>query len=332
MTTDLANDRAPTGHGRNASSPWHMPFAAWREVAVRTYKEASADNVGLIAAGVAFYGFLALLPLLGATVLTYGLVAEPQTVLRHMQAMTAMLPAEIAKLIGEQLLGVVKTSGGKKGLGLLIALGVALFGARNAAGAIVTALNIAYEEEEKRGFIKVNALALAMTAGAVVALVLALLAVASLATLETLLLGTSPLAIALGKVLTYVLLALVASGAAATLYRYGPSRDKAQWTWLTPGSVLFALAWVILTLGFGFYVANFGNYGATYGSLSAVVVLLTWLYLSGYALLFGAELNSELEHQTAHDTTDGAERPVGVRGAWAADHVAQGTGANSAEQ
>jgi membrane protein len=314
-----------THKGRDALSPWRMPVAAWIEIAVRTYKEASADNVGLISAGVAFYAFLALLPLLGATVLTYGLVAEPQTVLRHMKSMTTMLPADIANLIGEQLLSVVRTSGGKKGLGLLVALGVALFGARNAAGAIITALNIAYEEEEKRGFIKVNLLALAMTAGAVVALVLALLAIASLAALETLLLGSSPLAIAFGKVITYVLLALVASGAAATLYRYGPSRDKARWRWLTPGSALFALAWVILTLGFGFYVANFGNYGATYGSLSAVVVLLTWLYLSGYALLFGAELNSELEHQTARDTTDGPERPLGARGAWAADHVAQGT-------
>jgi membrane protein len=325
--THEASDR-----GRDAPSPWRMPLAAWKDVAFRTYKEASADNVGLIAAGVAFYGFLALVPLLGATVLTYGLVAEPRAVLRYMQAMTTMLPADVARVIGDQLINVVETSGGKKGLGLLVALAVALFGARNAAGAIVTALNIAYEEEEKRGFIKVNLLALTMTLGAVLAAVLAMVAIASLATLEKLLLGSSPVMIALGKIIPYALLALAASGAAATLYRYGPSRDKAQWTWLTPGSVLFALAWVILTLGFGFYVANFGNYGATYGSLSAIVVLLTWLYLSSYALLFGAELNSELEHQTKRDTTDGPERPLGARGAWAADHVAPGTAANSPKQ
>jgi membrane protein len=323
----MTSDADDLGHA--ALSPWRMPLAAWKEVGVRTYKESSADNVGLVSAGVAFYGFLALLPLLGATVLTYGMVAEPQTVLRHMQSMTTMLPTEVAKLIGEQLLSVVQTSGGKKGLGLLAALAVALFGARNAAGAIITALNIAYEEEEKRGFLKVNALALTMTAVAVVAFVIALIAMASLAALEHLLLGSSAIAIAAGKLLSYLLLAVVAAGSAATLYRYGPSRDRARWTWLTPGSAFFALAWMVLTLGFGFYVANFGNYGATYGSLSAVVVLLTWLYLSSYALLFGAELNSELEHQTTCDTTRGPERPMGARGAWAADHVAEGTEADS---
>jgi membrane protein len=128
------------------------------------------------------------------------------------------------------------------------------------------------------------------------------------------------------KVLTYALLAGVAAAAAATLYRYGPSREKARWAWLTPGSIFFAAVWMLLTLGFGFYVNNFGSYGATYGSLSAVVVLLTWLYLSAYVLLFGAELNSEIEHQTARDTTaEGGEKPLGQRGAWSADHVAEGT-------
>jgi len=125
-------------------------------------------------------------------------------------------------------------------------------------------------------------------------------------------------------VLSYVLLLAAAAAAIATLYRYGPSRDNAKWTWITPGSVFAAIAWLALTLGFGFYVANFGNYDKTYGSLGAVVVLLTWLYLSSYVLLFGAELNSELEHQTAQDTTAGADKPLGARGAWSADHVASG--------
>lgn len=314
----------PLERGRGSSSPWRMPVVAWREVAVRTYKEASADNVGLVAAGVAFYGFLALFPLLGATVLAYGLIAEPATVVRHMHKLTAMLPADVAKIIAEQLLGVVQTSAGKKGIALISALALAVFGARNAAGAIVTALNIAYEEEEKRGFLKTNLLALAITLSAVVVLVIALLAAAILGYLDELMPRASVIVIALGKVLSYVLLALAAAGAAATLYRYGPSRDKAQWIWLTPGSLLFAISWVILTLAFGYYIARFGSYGATYGSLSAVVVLLTWLYLSSYALLFGGELNSELEHQTARDTTKGPERPLGQRGAWAADHVAGG--------
>jgi membrane protein len=273
---------------------------------------------------VSFYAFLALMPLLGATVLTYGLVAKVDTVSAHVASLTAMLPADVARLIGEQLLAVVQSSSDKKGLALLVALGIALFGARNAAGAIVTALNIAYEEEERRGFIKVNLLALAITAAAVLTAVFGILGVGALGYLRVVLPEASPVAVIAARVLTYAILALVAATAAAMLYRYGPSRDKPRWRWLTPGSALFAVGWVVLTLGFGIYVARFGSYGATYGSLSAVVVLLTWMYLSAYVLLFGAELNSELEHQTTRDTTAGPERPLGERGAWAADHVAEG--------
>jgi membrane protein len=141
---------------------------------------------------------------------------------------------------------------------------------------------------------------------------------------------TGPVALAAWKVLTYALLAAAAAAAVAALYRHGPSREKARWVWITPGSAFAALAWLLLTLGFGFYVANFGNYNATYGSLGAVVVLLTWMYLSSYVLLFGAEMNSELEHQTAKDTTAGTPVPLGQRGAWAADNVAGGEGAGPA--
>ncbi len=308
-------------NGTDAQSPWQMPWPAWKQVALRTWRETSNDNVGLIAAGVAFYGFLALVPLLGAIVLTYGLVADPHTVTQNMASLTSVLPEQAARLIGEQLLNVVQTSDGKKGFGLLVALGIALFGARNAAGAVITALNIAYEEEETRGFVHVTLLALGITACAVVVAILAMISVTVLGYLQTLLPALpGPLAV-LGKIVTYLLLAAAGSAGAATLYRYGPSRRHARWTWLTPGSLLAALLWLLLTIGFGIYVANFGNYDATYGSIGTVIVLLTWLYLSSYILLFGAELNSELEHQTAHDTTRGS-RPMGERGAWVADHVA----------
>jgi membrane protein len=320
MTTRGEESQDP--RGRDASSPAEVPLPGWKSVALRTWKESSADNVGLIAAGVAFYAFLALVPLLGATVLTYGLFTRIDTVTEHVAGLMSMLPADAAKLIGEQLLNVVQTSSGKKGLGLLLALAIALFGARSAAGAIITALNVAYEEEERRGFIRVNLTALAMTAAAVVSAVFGMLGIGALGFLDNLFPSANPVAVAISRVLTYLLLAVFAAAAAATLYRYGPSREDARWRWLTPGSILFAVGWVVLTLGFGFYVANFGKYGATYGSLGAVVVLLTWMYLSAYALLLGAELNSELEHQTARDTTAGPERPLGERGAWSADHVA----------
>jgi membrane protein len=321
----------PDAAGHAADSPGEIPTPGWRAIAIRTWRESSEDNVGLIAAGVAFYGFLALVPLLGATVLTYGLFASPETVARHAASLTSMVPAEAAGLIGDQLLNVVTTSGGKKGFGLLLALAIALWGARNAAGSLITALNIAYEEEERRSFIRVTLLSLLMTAAAVVMALLVGAATAVLSALEKLMPGAGQVGLLVWKQLAYVLLAGVAAAAAAALYRYGPSRDRPKWTWLSPGSIFFAVTWIALTVGFGFSVRNFGNYGATYGSLSAVIVMLTWLYLSSYMLMFGAEFNSEVEHQTAQDTTAGADRPIGQRGAWAADHVAGGVQGAPAE-
>ena len=309
---------------RSATSPWHMPFAAWKAVVWRAFKETSDDNVGLVAAGVAFYGFLAMVPLLGALVLSYGLVAEPATVVETMRTLMRVMPADAAKLIGEQLLNVVETSDGKKGLGLLLALGLALFGARNGAGAIITALNIAYEEKEKRGFFWVNLLALVITGCAVLSALLAAFAIALLARVEALFPRLPDAALTSGRILAYAALLLAGAAGAATLYRYAPSRRKARWVWISPGSLLVSVLWLCLTLGFGLYVANFGNYNATYGSLGAVVVLLTWLYLSSYILVFGAELNSELERETAQDTTEGPARPAGSRGAAMADDVADG--------
>ncbi|WP_426267464.1 YihY/virulence factor BrkB family protein [Sphingomonas sp. LHG3443-2] len=322
----MATAAATADNGRSAAKPTDIPRPGWIEIAKRTWKEVGKDNVGIVAAGVAFYFFLALVPLLGATVLTYGLFASPETVVRQAQGLTAFLPGEAAKLIGEQLLNVVETSGGKKGFGLLIAIGVAFWGAKNAASAIITALNIAYEEEEKRGFVKTTLLALAMTLGAVLMAGIVGAAIGILSAIEKLLPKAGPVGHFLTSAVTYAALGAIAAAAAATLFRYGPSREKAKWTWLTPGSIFFAVVWLLLTLAFGFYVRNFASYGATYGALSSVVVLLTWLYLSSYILIFGAELNSEVEHQTARDTTaKGGERPLGSRGAWSADNVAAGT-------
>ena len=313
-----------------ASSPWRMPRSGWVAVLRRTWAETGNDNIGLIAAGVAFYGFLALVPLLGAMVLSYGLVADPATVMADVRQLTAVMPADAAQLVGEQLMNVVQSSDGKKGLGLLIALGVALFGARNGAGAVITALNVAYEEEERRGFIKVNLLALGITAAAVLIAMVATVAIAALGKLQALVPGAPEVAVVAGKIASYLLLLAAGAGVAATLYRFGPSRAQARWVWLTPGSLLAAVGWLLLSLGFGIYVADFGNYNATYGSLSAVVVMLTWLYLSSYILVFGAELNAEFEHQTRADTTTGAPLPLGTRGSWVADHVA-GDGSGHAD-
>lgn len=288
----------------------------------RSWAEMGKDNLSLIAAGVAFYAFTAMVPLLAATVLVYGLVAEPQTVLAQMETLTEVLPPEAAKLIGEQLLNVVETNKGAKGFGLIAALAIALWGASKGAGAVVTALNIAYEEKEERGFVKRTLLNLAMVVAGVIGVLLAVAAIGTLSHLDNLFPSAPGALIFLGKLASWVVLALLVAGGAASLYRWAPDRDEAKWSWLTPGSAFAAVGIGVLTIGFSIYVANFGNYNATYGSLGAVVVLLTWLYLSALILLLGAELNSELEHQTVRDTTKGPAQPIGARGAEMADRVA----------
>jgi membrane protein len=150
----------------------------------------------------------------------------------------------------------------------------------------------------------------------------ALAATAALTYLQHLLPQTAPTVVIGGKVSGYVLLTILAAGIASSLYRFGPSRENAKWKWITPGSMFAAIAWLLLTWLFGLYVTHFTNYHASYGSLGAVVALLTWMYLSAYAFIFGAELNSEIEHQTAKDSTTGSPEPMGERGAWAADNVA----------
>ncbi len=318
MTGDTA-PRADAAAGARATSPWAIPAAGWKAVLLRAWKEAGEDNIGLVAAGVAFYAFLSIVPLLGAVVLLYGLVADPATVSANVSSLTEVMPREVARLIGEQLLQVVTTSEGAKGFGLVIALALALYGAMNGAGAIVTALNIAYEEHEDRGFVTLKLMALGVTVGAVVLLLAAMTTVAAVALLDRLMPGAPGFVRGGIRLTSYVVLAGLAAAGAASLYRYGPDRAHARWMWLTPGSVGATLIWLAMTTGFGLYVANFGNYDATYGSLGAIVVMLTWLSLSAYVFLLGAELNAELERQTGEDTTTGPARPRGLRHAAVAD-------------
>ena len=299
-----------------------MPGKAWKDIAKRTWARTWQDNVGLVAAGVSYYGFLALVPLLGIIVMLYGVVARPDTVVSNVRAVTAILPPDVAQLIADQLVAAIKTTKETKGLGILVALLVALYGGTNGASAIITALNIAYEEKEKRSLGRFYLLAATMTAGAVALAVTALVVATYLAFLGSFAPNASPFLLFVGKVAGYFGLTLAAAAVAATLYRFAPSREDAQWKWITPGSLFAATTWLLLTLAFSFYVTSITDYNVTYGSLGTIIVLLTWIYLSAYALIFGAELNSEIEHQTAKDSTTGKPLPLGRRGAWAADHVA----------
>ena len=308
--------------GHQATSPWYMPGAAWKDIAARTYQRTWDDNVGLVAAGVGFYAFFALLSLLGLIVLSYGLVADPVTVIEHMRTLVGILPTDVVLLIGDQLMTSVQSSQGAKGLGILLAVLVALYGGTNGAAAILTALNIAYEEKEKRSLVRFYLVALGMTLTALALALLAVAAAAAVAFLRQQLPQATTAVVVAGRLAGYALLTLIAAAIAATLYRFGPSREDARWEWITPGSLFTAVTWLLLTAAFTFYVSSMTDYSATYGSLGAVVGLLTWLYLSAYVFVVGAELNSEIEHQTAKDSTTGSPEPMGQRGAWAADNVA----------
>lgn len=283
-----------------AIQPLRWPaFKDWRDVLVRTWKEAGDDNVGLLAAGVAFYAFLAFVPLLAATVLVYGLAAEPRTVAEHIQQLFGVLPRDAAALIGDQLKAMTDSPDAAKGWSLVVAIALAIYGASKGSGAIVTALNIAYEVKESRGFVKSTLLSLAITIGALVVLVIAAAGISVMTWVESLFPSFSGWAHITLQILFWAAAVVAVGLGLAAVYRYAPNRPDAPWMWISPGSAAATLLWLAASLGFGAYVSNFGNYNATYGSLGGVVVFLTWLYLSGYIVLMGGEMNSELERQQA---------------------------------
>ena len=291
--------RPETPTPQTVDGPEDISPQGWKRILIDTWKDAGEDNLSLVSAGVAFYAFLAFVPLLTAFVLSYGLVAEPSSVVSHMQTLTSIMPSETAGLIGDQLKNMTETSGAKTGFALVIALAIALYGASKGAGSIMTALNIVFEVEESRSFVRRTVLALGMTAGAVIVLFLAILAVSALNFLEAIAPNLAGVVHLLIKAAFFLVAAAAVVLLLAAIYRYGPNRPDPEWKWITPGSAAATVLWLAATAGFGIYVSNFGNYNATYGSLGAVIVFLTWLYLTCYVVLMGAELNAILEIEVA---------------------------------
>ena len=281
----------------------------WKRILVATWKDAGEDNLGLVSAGVAFYAFLAFVPLLTAFVLSYGLFAEPASVVRHVQMLTSLMPRNAAAIIGDQLRSMTETSGTRTGFALMLAIGIALYGASQGAAAVITALNIVFEVEESRGFFKRMLMALAMAAGAILVLFLAILAISALNFAERLLPDLGGILRLLLNGAFFLLAGMTVVVLLALIYRYCPNRPGARFRWITPGSALATIVWLAATIGFGVYVANFGNYNATYGSLGAVIVFLTWLYLTAYIILLGAELNATIERQAAGTGADAPPNP-----------------------
>ncbi|MGH3942691.1 MAG: YihY/virulence factor BrkB family protein [Pseudonocardiaceae bacterium] len=313
-------DRRPD-IGTQADSPTQIPVRGWREVLSRAVKESQKDNISLLAAGVAFFAFLALFPALIALVLLVGIVTDPAQITQQVQSFTAELPQESQQLISQQLEAITAGNEGALTVGLVISLLLALWSASSGTSNLMAAVNIAYEEQEKRGFLKLRGIALLLTLGAIVFLVLTLALIAVVpVVLNALSLGIMGTIFA--QVLRWVLLLALVVVGLAVLYRVAPDRAPAKFRWVTLGSLVAALLWLIGSAGFSLYVTLFGNYNKTYGALAGVIVLLLWLFLTSYIVLLGAEINSEAEHQTAHDTTTGEPQPMGQRHAAVADTLA----------
>ncbi len=306
--------------GTDAATPLAFSRRDAGQIARRIWLLWGFHNLSLLAAGVAFFGFLAVTPLIAAIVLVYGLVADVGTVEQQMAALTRVIPPDAASVLEGQLLQVVTASAAASGIGLVVALLLSIYGAMYAANGLIAALNVINSELETRGLISLTRRALGLT---VAALVLGLTGLISGVLFAWLTSVTSPLfGPAVDNLLRVIAsLAALLLGAAgfALIMRYGPDRRAAKWRWLAPGAILATMLWMAASFGLSLYVAYISNYSAMYGSLSAVVVFLMWLYLSAYGVLLGALVNAELERQTLADSTRGPDRPLGSRGAVLAD-------------
>jgi membrane protein len=323
--TSRSADLAPTetDRGRQAEAPQQIPARGWKDVLVRVKTASKDDHVMLFSAGVALFGLLALVPALAALMSIYGLVANPATIDEQLTDSLSAAPAEVRDLISQQVRDIGDASSGAilaVVVGLLLALWSASAGMKN----LIEAINIAYGEKDTRGFVKLRAVSLAFTLGAIVFVVLAFALIALLPpVIAATDLGTA------GRVLINVVRFVVLFAGMlfglAVLYRYAPDRDAPKWSWATPGAVFAATVWIVGSLLFSIYTANFGRYNETYGALGAIVVVILWLLLSAVVVILGAEINCELERQTVRDSTKGAERPLGLRNAYAADTVGPGS-------
>jgi membrane protein len=323
--TEAAHVRSQDdGRGRRAARPSQVPARGWKDVAVRVKAQMKSDDVPLLAAGVAFFALLALVPALAALVSLYGLVADPADIERNIEDVLAAAPQEVRDLVTSQLDSIVDSSPSGLKVGAIVGLVVALWSASSGVKHLIGAVNLAYDEEETRGFVKLRGLSLVMTVAGIAVMALA---VAGLVVLPHALddQGTVGLARALLLVVRWPVFAVLGLVGLALIYRYAPDRDAPQWRWVSPGAVFAVVVWVIASVLFSLYTANFGQYNETYGALGAVVVVMLWLFITAYVVITGAEINAELERQTAHDTTVGRRRRMGERNAYAADTLGEAT-------
>ena len=333
LQQDLARLRAPSkpakggdgGRGREADHPGEIPPRGWKDILWRAWGEVSEQNLFLIAGGVTYAVLLALFPGLAALVSLYGLVFDTGQIERQVAALSGVLPAQTQELLSQQLHSLVQASNGALGFAAIAGLLLALWSASRGMSGMITAINIAYEEKERRGFFKLNLIAIGLTLGLLAGGIVAIALVAVLpAAVQLLAVGPAHEVAAAARAVAVADRAGDAGARGAV--SFGPDRDKPQWRWVSPGAGAATLLWIVASVGFTVYVANFNSYDKTYGSLGGVVILLTWLYLSALTVLLGAVINAQAEKQTRKDSTEGPPRAMGQRDARAADTLGESTG------
>jgi membrane protein len=329
--SDPSNPKPDTGtdeggeRGREAAHPGGIPPRGWKDILWRAWREVSDQNLFLIAGGVTYATLLALFPGLAALVSIYGLVFNAEKIEQQVAALSGVLPSQTQELLTQQLHSLVQASGGALGFAAVFGLLLALWSASRGMSGLITAINIAYEEKERRSFLKFNSIAVGLTLGMLIGGIIAIALVAVLPAAVQLI-AVGPTTKWLLLIVQWPLLIVLVMLGLAVLYRFCPDRDKPQWRWVSPGAVTATLLWIAASVVFTVYVANFNSYDKTYGSLGGVVILLTWLYLSALTVLFGAVINAQSERQTRKDSTEGTPRSMGRRDAHAADTLGDSAG------
>ena len=289
------------GRGRHAATPSDMPARGWKNILLRVWKNIGEDRVILVAAGVTFYCLLAIFPAIAALVAIYGFFSDPSSISSVVDKISGVMPGGALDIIRTQMNQVASQGPSKLGVAFVIGFLVSLWSANAGIKSIFDALNLVYDEPEKRGLIRLNLVSLAFTVAAILFILVAIACIAALpAVASSQLQGTAAL---IAQIIRWPILFVVAAVGIALVYRYGPSRAEHQWRWITLGSASAAIAWIAVSIAFSWYAANFGSYNKTYGSLAAIVVFMTWLWLSIVVILIGAEIDAEMEQQTAQDTT-----------------------------
>lgn len=311
--------------GRDANSPSEIPAKGWKDILLRVYDNISKHRILALAAGMTYYSILAIFPAIAALVAVYGLFFDPMTISKHLDQLGGFLPGGALDVAREQLTRVASKGSNTLGITFLIGLATSLWSSNAAMKSLFDTLNIVHGENEKRGFLRLNAVSLSFTIGGILFIVAALGSIVAIPVLLKYvgLSNTSDLLLRIGRwpaMFTVLTLAL------ALIYRYGPSREAAQWRWVTWGSAIAALLWLAVSGLFSWYAASFGKFNETYGSLGAIIGFMTWLWISAIVVLLGAEIDAEMEHQTARDTTTGPPSRIGARGARVADTIGKAQG------